>query len=154
MKSAYGIIALSMLWVAICLQPVETIKVETIKVKERSSVTEKIKRHCKDEYIAEVLGKSKRPFLYAAIASVESDYRPQITGDKGMSKGMFQIQPQHHGEVPDRLLQQLRKSESILEPLIEKHGLQKGIARYNGKGRKARIYSAKVRKRYKQIIEG
>lgn len=110
----------------------------------------KLREYIQDEYIAEVISNSVNPRLYAAVAKVEADYRPQIIGKAG-EKGMFQILEKFHGKVPDDLTGQLRKAESILEPLIKKHGLRKGISRYNGKGRKAQLYAAKILKTMQEI---
>lgn len=112
---------------------------------------QQIRRYVKDDYIADELLKSKRPYVYAAIAKVESDYRPQILGDNGRSFGLFQIQQEIHGEFNDKISDQIAKCESILEPLIQRYGLKKALERYNGRGKKAQTYAKLVLKTHRKI---
>jgi hypothetical protein len=120
-------------------------------VKHVKSIAQKrIEKHAKDKHIAAVIAKSNRPYLYAAIASVESDYRPQARGKRG-EYGMFQIRADIHGKFDDRMESQLIKCSSILEPLIARYGVEDGVRRYNGRGAAARKYARDVRKREQQI---
>jgi hypothetical protein len=97
-----------------------------------------------DKHIANTLACSKYPRILTAIAKVESDFRPQIVGDSGDSVGLFQIQPKHHGAVPETIEGQTKHAERILDELIRQHGMPKAIERYNGKGQQARRYKQKV----------
>lgn len=99
---------------------------------------------CKDEYIASVIAKSKYPYTLAAIAKVESDYKPQVRGDNGKSYGLYQIQAKHWGYVPNTVEGQTRKAERILDTLIEDYGFTRAIERYNGSGKCARRYRERV----------
>jgi hypothetical protein len=122
--------------------------------KKKSIVEQKIHKYCKDEYIANILSKSKRPYIMAAIAKVESDYRPHIIGDGGDSYGMFQINRRFHKWPNDGLECQLNASERILNPLIVQYGLTEGIRRYNGRGKDARRYAQRVITIAKEIENG
>ena len=111
----------------------------------------------KDKHIAKAIMKSKRPYLYAAIASKESDFRPQARGTK-TEYGLFQVRTDIHGRFSDRLESQVAKAESVLEPLILRYGIKEGknslqiaIRRYNGKGKKAEAYSRDVIKIARRI---
>lgn len=109
-----------------------------------SKLEEQLYAFTKDRYIAQVLAKSKYPHTLAAMAKVESDFRPQAKGDNGESKGMYQIQKRHWGEVPDSIEDQTIMAEQILSELIIKYGYRKGIERWNGRGKNARLYRDKV----------
>jgi hypothetical protein len=111
---------------------------------ESSDTQKRLERYIKDKHIAEEIAKTKRPYIYAAIAKVESDFRPQIIGDGGDSHGMFQIQRKYHGWLGDGVQHQTDLCQRILEPLIARHGLEEGIRRYNGSGPAARRYSKRI----------
>lgn len=115
------------------------------RVKHKNPVQVKIERHIKDPYIAEVISKTKRPYLIAAIKLVESGQAgPYIMGDNGESSGLFQIQRKYHGWLGYGVERQADLCERILEPLIIRHGVVQGVAAYNGSGPKARRYSKRV----------
>lgn len=115
------------------------------RVKHKNPVQVKIERYIKDPYIAEVISKRKRPYLLAAIKLIETEQAgPYITGDDGDSIGMFQVQPRHWNKVEYEVSKQVIQCEKIVEFLIDKHGISKGIERYNGSGRNARHYSKRV----------
>lgn len=100
---------------------------------------------CKDDYIASEIAKSKYDFLAAAIAKVESDCRPQIIGDNGDSYGLFQVQSKHWN-LPenDTVPAQIKHFENIIDSLVSGNSKISYITRYNGKGKKARLYRKKV----------
>jgi len=71
----------------------------------------------------------------AAIAAVESNGRPWAVGDKGASKGAWQVQGKHWGKVPMSAVEQALQAERILEELVasEPRGsLRCALAKYNG----------------------
>lgn len=118
---------------------------ENCQGKARKSLTQKkIESIIKDEYIAEVISKTKYPYLMAAIAIHESGVRPQIVGDSGESYGLFQIQRKHWGWLGDSVQCQADLCERILERLITSNGVEKGVQKYNGSGREARAYARRV----------
>jgi hypothetical protein len=80
-----------------------------------------------------------------AIAEVESNFDTHAVGDSGASIGMFQIQPHHHGVVPVNIYLQAKKASSILSEV-------KMISKYNGSGKAARLYEAKVKAKRKRIF--
>jgi hypothetical protein len=108
---------------------------------------------CKDDYIAEHIAKSKYPFELGAIASVESDCRPQIRGDNNEAYGLYQIQEKHWGRFNDDIGSQTRKAETVLDALVKQHGYERAIERYNGSGVEARLYKKKVLDRIKLLRE-
>jgi hypothetical protein len=69
-----------------------------------------------------------------------------VTGDKGKSKGAFQVQERHWGKVPKTMKGQMEQHDKILVELLESVGETKGIMAYNGSGYKAKRYYKKVRK--------
>jgi len=83
---------------------------------------------------------TKRPALMAAIAVVESNGDPKAVGDRGTSKGAWQVQAKHWGEVPTDPVSQALQAERILEELLSsRRSLRSGLARYNGGGKPPRI---------------
>jgi hypothetical protein len=116
--------------------------------KPPSSNKEKIRLYVKDDYIAEsIYSNTKYPLLLAAIAKVESNYRPQIRGDGGNSHGLFQIG--HYWRQPnenlDKIDDQVKRADYIITYLISKYGYDKAIEKYNGSGIQARLYAKKVK---------
>jgi hypothetical protein len=133
------------------------LKTNPLKIKRVASppiIYTKINNYCKDSYISKVLSESKYPYTLAAIAKAESDYRPQIVGDHGTAHGMYQIRPKHWGAVPDRIEDQTKKAEQILDHLIAKHGYKKAIYKWNGSGKEAKQYAKNVLIIRQQIIRG
>jgi hypothetical protein len=111
----------------------------------KNPVQVKLERYIKDPYIAEVISRTKRPYIMAAIKIVETEQAgPLIKGDNGDSHGIFQVQPRHHGKVPKTIEGQTKMAERIVEALIQKKGLKEGIRAYNGNGPAARRYSQRV----------
>lgn len=88
------------------------------------------------------------PALSLGMGITESNLNPLVNGDKGQSKGMFMIQPKHHGYVPKSVSGQMLKHDAILVELMEACGQDPMMAseRYNGSGKKAREYARKVRR--------
>jgi hypothetical protein len=81
----------------------------------------------------------------AAIAKVESDYRPRAIGDNGKSFGLYQIQQRIWGELKsDSLEDQTDKAQEILETLLKEQSYYEAIKSYNGSGEKANQYRKKV----------
>jgi hypothetical protein len=110
-----------------------------------TSVQTKLELFLKDRYIAEAISKTKRPYIIAAIKYEESRRGgPYTVGDEGDSRGMYQVQPKHHGPVPDGVEPQTNQCERILEPLINRYGVEEGIRRYNGRGPSAEQYARRV----------
>lgn len=76
--------------------------------------------------------------LVAAVAVVESNGHPQAVGDGGKSKGAWQVQGRHWGEVPRDAAAQALQAEQILMELVaavEQRGVLRwwaALARYNG----------------------
>jgi hypothetical protein len=125
------------------------------RVTPKCPVQVKLERYIDDHYIAEVISKTKRPYIMAAIKIVETEQAgPLIKGDNGDSHGMFQIQPKHHGVVPDSVEGQTEKAARILELLIQRRGITAGIQAYNGSGHKARLYAKKVMSLATKIEKG
>jgi hypothetical protein len=116
----------------------------------------KLQRYIKDKHISAAIADTKYPYVLAAIAKVESDYRPLIKGDNGESYGLYQIQQRHFGVVPETLEGQSKLCERIIDGLLKQHNgdLTKAIRHYNGSGRQARIYQAKVLRVMKEIRNG
>ncbi len=95
-------------------------------------------------HIASAILNTTHPRTIASIALVESEFTPNAVGDSGASVGMFQIQPAVWGEVSSSIYEQARKADLILTEV-------KMIRRYNGAGRQARRYEAKVLSTRRQI---
>lgn len=79
--------------------------------------------------------KTKNPPLMAAIAIKESNASPKAIGDNGDSKGAFQVQEKHWGEVPTTATEQALQAEKILDELVAsspRGNLRSGLAKYNG----------------------
>jgi len=112
----------------------------------------KIYKYTNDSQIAKAIADTKEPYWLAAIAKVESNYNPQIIGDKGDSYGLYQIQPKHWGYVPSSVEGQTKKAEDILSGLAKRGGIYSGVVRWNGRGIAARHYAKKVQKIRKEII--
>ena len=115
----------------------------TIKQEEKI-IDKKLYAFIGDKYIANVIAQSKYPYTLAAIAKVESNFRPRIIGDKGKSFGLYQIQSRYHGAFPETVEGQTKYCEQILEKLFRQYPYEQAIERYNGKGHKARQYRQKV----------
>lgn len=84
--------------------------------------------------------------IVLAIIEKESGFNPKIKGDQGKSLGLMQI---HTGYHPDYkggfdIDKNLDYGVKLLSNLIKKHGLAKGVERYNGSGSKARAYARDV----------
>lgn len=92
------------------------------------------------EAMAVAVTATKRPALMGAIAVKESNGNPKAIGDGGDSKGAWQVQKKHWGEVPNDAVGQALQAERILEELLSsRRSLRSGLARYNGGTRPARI---------------
>ena len=110
-----------------------------------------IESYSKDPYLAEVLAETKRPYTLAAIAKRESGFRYYVYGDGGDSFGLYQYQEKHWGKGGKTVEEQTRKAEEIFESLVQECGYSKAKERWNGSGRKARIYKANLDKTIKEI---
>ena len=78
---------------------------------------------------------TKQPALMAAIAVKESNGTPWAVGDGGESKGAFQVQEKHWGEVSPNVYDQVIQAEKILEELSASNAggsLRSNLAKYNG----------------------
>lgn len=98
------------------------------------------------EAMACAVTKTKNPKLMAAMAVVESNGNHRAVGDSGASKGAFQVQAKHWGEVPSTATEQAQQAERILEELVasSRGSLLKGLSKYNGRGQQAKRYADKV----------
>jgi len=71
----------------------------------------------------------------AAISIKESHGTPWAVGDKGKSKGAWQVQEKHWGKVPLTAVEQALQAERILEELVAsvpQGDLRCALAKYNG----------------------
>ena len=94
------------------------------------------------EAMAHAVLQTKRPALMAAIAVKESNATPWAVGDSGRSKGAFQVQEQHWGDVPFDPVGQALQAERILEDIMRddrKGKLRQVLARYNGGGKPPKV---------------
>jgi len=90
--------------------------------------------------------------VVAAMVAVESTCNPKAVSLDG-SVGLMQVRVatwrKEFGLEDEGMLDAGRSLEvgtEILRRLVAKHGLEKGIERYNGQGPKARRYARKVLK--------
>jgi len=85
--------------------------------------------------------KTKNPPLMAAIAIRETNGKLHATGDKGQSRGAFQIQEKHWGKIGVTATEQALQAEKILEELVRtsRGSLRQGLAKYNGGNRPPKI---------------
>jgi len=94
----------------------------------------------------------------AAIAAVESNGTPWAVGDKGASRGAWQVQGRYWAKVPVGAVEQALQAERILEELVasEPRGsLLRLLARYNGgtkPPKQSYHYAAKVLRLRKQVM--
>lgn len=90
----------------------------------------------------------ERPVLTVAQGYVESGHNVRARGKAG-EKGAYQVKEEVWGKVPKSWRGQTRQNEEIVNVLLsENHdNLSKAVLRYNGKGKGARKYVAKVRQR-------
>ena len=86
------------------------------------------------------------PYLLTGIAVKESNGTPWAVGDKGQSKGAFQVQEKHWGKVPVDVSEQAKQATAVLEALVESRGslrcrttLRRALAKYNGGTRPPKI---------------
>ena len=111
------------------------------------------------EAMAVAVSHTKNPKLMAAIAVVESNANPKAIGDKGASKGAFQVQEKHWSRVKDDALTQALQSEKILHELMPdrgRHRWRTTLARYNGGSRpskRAYRYADRVLKLSGEVMD-
>lgn len=117
----------------------------------KSRMIQRLTRFTGDPYIAEVLAKTEYPFELAAIAKIESGFRPLVKGDSGASFGLYQIQEKHWGMVPRTVEGQTRKAEKIFHNQVIRYGRIQAIAKWNGTGERAEKYRSKVLLAMKEI---
>lgn len=86
------------------------------------------------------------PYLLTGVAVKESNGTPWAVGDKGQSKGAFQVQEKHWGKVPAEAAAQAKQATEVLEALVESGGslrcrttLRRTLAKYNGGTRPPKI---------------
>lgn len=88
---------------------------------------------------------TSRPMLMAPIAKKESRGNPKAVGDRGESRGAFQVQSKHWGKVPSHPTKQAQQSEWILNELLAETGsLPVAVSRYNGTGSAAKRYVREI----------
>jgi hypothetical protein len=118
-----------------------------VPTKKKDRIQRQIEAYVKDEYISEVIARSKYPYIIAAIKLTESGLcGPYVRGDNGKSRGLYQIQPQHwsfyRGQTAET---QTISCVMVLEELgIERSRLFDVIRRYNGSGPAAHRYAKRV----------
>ena len=90
----------------------------------------------------------ERPVLTVGQGYIESGHRTRAIGKAG-ERGAFQVRECIWGKVPRGWKKQADQAEDILNDLLtENHGcMNKAVTKYNGSGKKARIYQAKVFKK-------
>lgn len=94
------------------------------------------------EVMAQAVMQTKMPALMAAVAVKESNATPWAVGDSGRSKGAFQVQAKHWGDVPIDPIEQALQAERILEDLMRddrRGSLRRSLARYNGGTRPPKV---------------
>jgi len=111
----------------------------------------KLIKYTKDPHLAEVISKTTYPTQLAAIAKVESNFRPLIKGDGGDSFGLYQINSRWWGKTGETLEQQTEKAERLLDYYTRQYGATEALRRWCGSGKAAKIYQAKVLKEIKEI---
>lgn len=91
----------------------------------------------------------QRPPLTKAMGLVESGLNPFAIGDRGKSKGAYQVQERYWGRVPRDFYRQTIQTERILTQLVKqnKNNYYKAIQRYNGYSFKTVCYANKVRQK-------
>lgn len=94
-----------------------------------------------------LLAPLQRPELVLAQGHIESGHNVKAIG-KAKEKGAFQVKESDWGKVPRTWKKQADQNEGILDELLEarKGSMKRAVISYNGKGKKAKIYYAKVRK--------
>lgn len=115
----------------------------------KSLTQEKLEKILPEQYAKEIAHRSKYPMALGAIAyqeTVKAGYDHTAVGDGGASYGLFQIQKRHWGAVPKDVAGQVDKADAIFTQLVAEYGYREAIKRWNGSGRKARTYQARVLK--------
>ena len=89
-----------------------------------------------------------RASLIEGQGIVESGLNRFAVGKAG-EKGIWQVQKRFWGEVPRDVSGQLKQHNRIMDSLMKANNgnLEIAITRYNGRGKKAKAYYAKVRKK-------
>jgi len=87
------------------------------------------------------------PLLTIAQGKVESHLNVFAKG-RAKEQGAFQVIERHWGPTPKDFLSQARQCESIRASLSA--DIWQSVKRYNGKGKRARAYLARVQK---QVIQ-
>ena len=84
--------------------------------------------------------------IVLAIIEKESGFNPKAKGDNGKSFGLMQIYTKAHPDYKGGfdIDKNLDYGVKLLSNLIKKHGLTKGVERYNGSGSQARAYARDV----------
>lgn len=81
------------------------------------------------------VNKTRHPKVLAGIAIVESNGDINAIGDRGESKGAFQVQEKYWGPVPATATEQALQAEKILDELLGSNprgSLRYSLAQYNG----------------------
>lgn len=84
------------------------------------------------------------PHTLAAIAHTESRGNHRAVGDRGASRGAFQVQAKHWGIVPDSIEKQVDQANVIFMSLVQEYGYREAVKRWNGSGPKADRYQRTV----------
>ena len=87
----------------------------------------------------------KRPHITVAQGYVESNMNPKAVGAQG-EKGAWQIKEEYWGKVPRTLDKQALHAEQVLDKILKENdgNIRVSLARYNGRGKKSRMYANKV----------
>jgi hypothetical protein len=86
------------------------------------------------------------PLLLVAMVGVESAWRPWRIGSKG-EVGLLQVRPDLHGASAAELSDpatNVRVASRVLKPLVERHGVDEAVRRYNGSGSATASYLRRV----------
>jgi len=99
-----------------------------------------------------VLAETKYPKTLAAIAARESGFRTGVVGRDG-ERSAFQILDWPRGKNPKSIRVSANEAEAVLDRKIaaSKGNFWKGVERYNGAGKQARLYAQNIRRLRAQI---
>ena len=118
--------------------PVPVVKVA------KSATQEKIETILPAAIAKPIAERSAYPKTLAAIAHTESRGNHKAIGDRGESRGAFQVQAKHWGFVPDSIEKQVDQANVIFVQLVKEHGYREAVRRWNGDGPASKKYQRTV----------
>lgn len=110
----------------------------------KSATQEKIETILPPAIAKPIAERTVYPKTLAAIAHTESRGNHKAVGDKGQSRGAFQVQAKHWGIVPDSIEKQVDQANVIFMSLVREYGYREAVKRWNGDGPKADKYQRTV----------